>query len=72
MTKITLIRPDDWHLHLRDGVMLKAVLPETTRDFDRALIMPNLVPPVVSAKMQRTIRGGFWMLYRPGHFLNPR
>ena len=50
MTKITLIRPDDWHLHLRDGVMLKAVLPETTRDFGRALIMPNLVPPVVSAK----------------------
>ena len=50
MLKITLIRPDDWHLHLRDGVMLKAVLPETTRDFDRALIMPNLVPPVVSAK----------------------
>ncbi|NDD08663.1 MAG: dihydroorotase, partial [Rhodobacteraceae bacterium] len=36
MTKITLIRPDDWHLHLRDGVMLKAVLPETTRDFGRA------------------------------------
>ena len=50
MTKITLTRPDDWHLHLRDGVMLKAVLPETTRDFGRALIMPNLVPPVVSAK----------------------
>ena len=46
--KITIKRPDDWHLHLRDGAMLKAVLPETTRDFARAIIMPNLVPPVVT------------------------
>ncbi|MEC8195849.1 MAG: dihydroorotase, partial [Pseudomonadota bacterium] len=37
----------DWHLHLRDGAMLQAVLPETARDFARAIIMPNLVPPVV-------------------------
>lgn len=47
-TSITLTRPDDWHLHLRDGAMLKAVLPETARDFARAIIMPNLVPPVVT------------------------
>ena len=45
---ITLRRPDDWHLHLRDGAMLRAVLPETTRHFARAIIMPNLVPPVVT------------------------
>lgn len=45
---LTLTRPDDWHLHLRDGAMLKAVLPETARDFGRAIIMPNLVPPVVT------------------------
>lgn len=50
MTKtITLRRPDDWHLHLRDGAMLAAVLPQTTRHFARAIIMPNLVPPVVTA-----------------------
>jgi dihydroorotase len=49
MTQIlTLRRPDDWHLHLRDGAMLRAVLPETTRHFARAIIMPNLVPPVVT------------------------
>ncbi len=48
MTRLTLTRPDDWHLHLRDGAMLKAVLPETARDFARAIIMPNLVPPVVT------------------------
>jgi dihydroorotase len=46
--RLTLRRPDDWHLHLRDGAMLQGVLPETTRHFSRALIMPNLLPPVVT------------------------
>ncbi|NOD33631.1 MULTISPECIES: dihydroorotase [unclassified Ruegeria] len=45
---LTIRRPDDWHLHLRDGAMLQAVLPETARHFGRAIIMPNLVPPVVT------------------------
>ncbi|WP_417279360.1 dihydroorotase [Celeribacter sp.] len=45
---LTIRRPDDWHLHLRDGAMLEAVLPETTRHFARAIVMPNLVPPVVT------------------------
>ncbi len=50
MTKtLTIRRPDDWHLHLRDGDMLRAVLPHTSRHFARAIIMPNLVPPVVTA-----------------------
>ncbi|MBP0480938.1 dihydroorotase [Sagittula salina] len=48
MTQITLPRPDDWHLHLRDGAMLRAVAPETARHFGRAIIMPNLVPPVTT------------------------
>jgi len=47
--KISLTRPDDWHLHLRDGAMLAAVLPESARHFGRAIIMPNLVPPVVTS-----------------------
>ncbi len=47
-TTITLRRPDDMHLHLRDGAMLAAVAPESARDFARAIIMPNLVPPVVT------------------------
>lgn len=46
--RLTIRRPDDWHLHLRDGAMLRAVLPETARHFARAIIMPNLVPPVVT------------------------
>lgn len=45
---LTIRRPDDWHLHLRDGAMLKAVLPETARHFARAIVMPNLVPPVIT------------------------
>ncbi len=45
---LTLRRPDDWHLHLRDGAMLRAVAPESARHFARAIIMPNLVPPVVT------------------------
>ena len=48
-TEITLRRPDDWHLHLRDGDMLKAVLPFTVRQFARAIVMPNLAPPVKTA-----------------------
>ncbi len=46
---LTITRPDDWHLHLRDGEMLAGVLPETARDFGRAIVMPNLVPPVVTS-----------------------
>ena len=49
LTSLTIRRPDDWHLHLRDGAMLQAVLPETARHFARAIIMPNLVPPVVTS-----------------------
>jgi dihydroorotase len=44
--KITIRKPDDWHLHVRDGAMLKAVLPYTAKHFGRAILMPNLVPPV--------------------------
>src|ERR1700730_2361046 len=43
---ITLRQPDDWHVHFRDGAMLRAVLPFTARQFARAIVMPNLVPPV--------------------------
>ncbi len=46
MEKLTITRPDDWHLHLRDGLALKAVLPHTVHQFARAIIMPNLKPPV--------------------------
>lgn len=56
MTRITIRRPDDWHLHLRDGAMLEGILPETTRHFARAIIMPNLVPPVATVADARSYR----------------
>jgi dihydroorotase len=48
MTRISLIRPDDWHLHLRDGEHMRAVLADTVRRFARAIVMPNLRPPVTT------------------------
>jgi dihydroorotase len=48
MDTLTLIRPDDWHLHLRDGVALQAVVGATARQFARAIVMPNLKPPVTT------------------------
>jgi dihydroorotase len=51
MTTITIQKPDDWHLHFRDGDMLKETVPATARCFQRAIVMPNLVPPVTDAAM---------------------
>jgi dihydroorotase len=48
-SKLTITRPDDWHLHLRDGAAMAAVLPATARQFARAIVMPNLRPPVITA-----------------------
>jgi dihydroorotase len=48
MDSLTLRRPDDWHVHFRDGAMLEAVVPHTARQFARAIVMPNLVPPVTT------------------------
>lgn len=54
--RITIRRPDDWHLHLRDGVLLAAVLPFTAERFARAVVMPNLSPPVTTAEAARAYR----------------
>jgi len=56
MQTLTLARPDDWHLHLRDGAALKAVLPDTARRFARAMVMPNLDPPVRTLDDARAYR----------------
>jgi len=54
--QLTFIRPDDWHLHLRDGAHLNAVLPDTARRFARAIVMPNLKPPVTTTALARAYR----------------
>jgi dihydroorotase len=51
MRTLTITRPDDWHLHLRDGDHLRAVLPDTARRFARAIVMPNLKPPVTTTRL---------------------
>ncbi|MEO9573851.1 MAG: dihydroorotase [Tateyamaria sp.] len=56
MKSLTIARPDDWHLHLRDGAMMRAVLPHTAQHFARAIIMPNLVPPVVTGAQATAYR----------------
>ena len=48
MEEIEIIKPDDWHVHFRDGEILSAVVPETTRHFARAIVMPNLIPPILN------------------------
>ena len=48
MKQIEITKPDDWHVHFRDDEMLKAVVPETSRHFARAIVMPNLIPPILS------------------------
>ena len=57
MTPLTLRRPDDWHVHLRDGAALAAVLPFTATRFARAVVMPNLVPPVTTTAAALAYRG---------------
>jgi dihydroorotase len=56
MQSLTIRRPDDWHVHLRDGEMLRAVAPFTARQFARAVVMPNLVPPVTTVQAASAYR----------------
>jgi len=56
MQTLTLTQPDDWHLHLRDGAALAAVLPDTARQFARAIVMPNLKPPVTTTALASAYR----------------
>jgi dihydroorotase len=56
MQTLTIARPDDWHLHLRDGAAMAAVLPDTARRFGRAIVMPNLKPPVTTVEQAAAYR----------------
>jgi dihydroorotase len=71
MQQLTIRRPDDWHLHLRDGAALAAVLPYTARRFARAVIMPNLTPPVTSVAAARAYRERINAQLPPGADFTP-
>jgi dihydroorotase len=68
---LTLTRPDDWHLHLRDGAALAAVLPFTARQFARAIVMPNLKPPVTSTAAALAYRRRIEAALPPGAAFTP-
>ena len=57
MNEITITRPDDWHLHIRDGEVMRQVLPHTVKQFGRAVIMPNLRPPVTTVELSNAYKG---------------
>ena len=70
MTEITITRPDDFHLHLRDGETLKTVVAHTANEFARAVIMPNLVPPVTNIELAKQYKGRI-LKALPDELLNP-
>src|SRR3974390_464171 len=67
----TIRKPDDWHLHLRDGAMLKAVVSFTARNFGRAILMPNLIPPVTTTKDAVAYRARVLAALPPGAKFQP-
>lgn len=71
MQKLTFHRPDDWHLHLRDGAILQAVLPYTARVFGRAIIMPNLKPPVTTVAAAKSYRRRIMAALPPNSTFRP-
>jgi len=71
MQTLTITRPDDWHLHLRDGEAMKAVLPDTARRFARAIVMPNLKPPVTTVAQAAAYRERILGAVPPGPTFTP-
>ena len=69
--RITITRPDDWHLHLRDGFALTVVLPDTARQFGRAVVMPNLVPPVTTVALAEAYRNRIMQALPAGMSFEP-
>ena len=69
--ELTLIRPDDWHLHVRDGAALNVVVPHTAAQFARAIIMPNLKPPVTTAEQALAYKNRILAAVPPGMVFEP-
>ena len=67
--QLTIKRPDDWHLHLRDGSGLQSVVPHSALHFARAVIMPNLQPPITTAQQVRRMQ---WAESHSGQFRNQK
>ena len=70
-TRLVIRQPDDWHVHLRDGAMLGTVVNETARQFARAIVMPNLVPPVTTVAAAEAYRSRIQAALAPGLAFTP-
>lgn len=71
MNELTITRPDDFHLHLRDGILLRDVLSDSAKRFGRAIIMPNLRPPIINTDMAIAYRSRIVELLEPGSDFEP-
>ena len=71
MNEITINRPDDWHVHLRDGEVLKTVVPHTAAEFGRAIVMPNLKPPVTTATQAAAYKARIQAAIPKGVYFEP-
>ena len=71
METLTIARPDDWHVHLRDGAALRSVLPHSARQFARAIVMPNLKPPVTTTELAQAYRKRILAALPPGAKFEP-
>ena len=71
MEKIEITKPDDWHVHFRDGEILKNVVPETTRHFARSIVMPNLVPPILNGNDAEKYKKRIMNAIPKDDFFNP-
>jgi dihydroorotase len=71
MNEITITRPDDWHVHLRDGDVLKTVVPHTAAEFGRAIVMPNLKPPVTTATQAAAYKARIQAAIPKGVYFEP-
>ncbi|MGL5951666.1 MAG: amidohydrolase family protein, partial [Providencia rustigianii] len=71
VTTLTIRRPDDWHVHFRDDEMLKTVVPFTSQFFGRAIVMPNLVPPITTVEAAKAYRERIKKAVPNGHQFTP-
>ena len=69
--QLTIVRPDDWHLHLRDGAAMRDIVPHSARQFARAIVMPNLRPPVVRVEQALAYRERILAAVPPGVSFEP-
>ncbi|MBI3480646.1 MAG: dihydroorotase [Nitrosomonadales bacterium] len=69
--QLTITRPDDWHLHLRDDALMRSVVPDTARQFARAIVMPNLKPPITTTEQAQAYRARILAAVPAGHMFEP-